>query len=149
MNAVPRPVTDGQDAYVLDDQVGFLLRRAHQRASAIFQAEFAASRLTPMQWAALVQLADHGALSQNHLGRLTAMDPATIQGVIRRLVRRGLIERRADAVDRRRKVLEPTPEGRVLTETLRPRGHAVSARVLSPLSGRERRQLLELLVKIG
>src|SRR5690242_11442214 len=87
--------------YVLEEQIGHLLRRAHQKATAIFMAELGDEfELTPTQYAALVKLHDAGEQSQNQLGRATAMDPATIQGVIRRLEERRLIERAADAGDR-------------------------------------------------
>jgi len=142
----------GEDAdgrYRLEAQVGYLLRRAHQRATAIFLAAFGDTQITPTQWAALVKLRDAGALSQNHLGRLTAMDPATTQGVIRRLARRGLIERRADDADRRRTVLTLSSEGRRLVAGLSARGHRVSETILAPLDARERRRLLELLRRLG
>ncbi len=80
--------------YRLEAQVGHLLRRAHQRASATFLKHIGDPQITPTQFAALVKLADEGELGQNHLGRLTAMDPATIQGVIRRLKARALIAMR-------------------------------------------------------
>jgi DNA-binding MarR family transcriptional regulator len=90
------------DDYVLEEQVGHILRRAHQRATAIFMAELGDRfDLTPTQYAALVKLHDAGPQSQNQLGRLTAMDPATIQGVVRRLVERRLVERSHDRNDRR------------------------------------------------
>ena len=54
--------------------------------------------LTPTQFAALVKVHDIGQVSQNQLGRLTAMDPATIQGVIQRLEARKLIERARGAL---------------------------------------------------
>ncbi|MFQ5785198.1 MAG: MarR family transcriptional regulator [Alphaproteobacteria bacterium] len=135
--------------YVLEDQVGHLLRRAHQRATAVFLDRIGNGQLTPMQWAALVKLRDEGPLSQNHLGRLTAMDPATIQGVVRRLRRRGLIERRADANDRRRSVLRLTPAGGALVAELDTNGLGVSEAILEPLDERERRLLLALLRRIG
>ena len=69
---------------MLDDQVGFVLRQAQQRHTTIFAAEMIEG-LTPTQWAALAKLREVGACSQNHLGRLTAMDAATIKGVIDRL----------------------------------------------------------------
>ena len=84
-------------AYRLEEQVGHLLRRAHQRHAAIFQDGIGDLQLTPMQFAALVKIRDLGKVSQNQLGRLTAMDPATTQGVIQRLVARGVIERTAVA----------------------------------------------------
>ncbi len=148
----PRDGENGDDTdgrYRLEEQAGYLLRRAHQRATAIFLAAFGDAQITPTQWAALVKLRDAGALSQNHLGRLTAMDPATVQGVIRRLARRGLIERRADAADRRRTVLTLSPEGRRLVAGLSARGRRVSETILAPLDARERRRLLELLRRLG
>lgn len=136
--------------YVLEDQVGYLLRRAHQRATAVFLAELGEKhQITPTQFAALVKLSDVGAQSQNELGRLTAMDPVTIQGVIRRLVERRLIERTADAVDRRRAVLRLTAAGRALVERLIPLGFRVSARTLDPLRPVERAQFLRLLARLA
>src|SRR5689334_11354975 len=82
------------DGYVLEEQIGHLLRRAHQRATGIFIAELGGSHgVTPTQYAALVKLRDVGERSQNELGRLIATDPATTQGVIVRLIRRRLVER--------------------------------------------------------
>ena len=137
------------NGYVLEEQVGHLLRRAHQRATSIFLGELGNGHLTPTQWAALVKLGDHGALSQNHLGRMTAMDPATIQGVIRRLVERKLIARRADRADRRRSVLTLTPAGRELVEAHRVVAGRVSDATLEPLSARQRVQFLDLLKRLG
>ena len=88
-------------------------------------------------------------VTQNLLGRLTAMDPATIQGVVRRLMERGLLDRSEDPMDRRTAVLAPTEAGIALIG----QGVACAQRshraVLSPLTADERRQLLSLLRKIG
>ncbi|MBM3568595.1 MAG: MarR family transcriptional regulator, partial [Alphaproteobacteria bacterium] len=100
--------------YRLEDQIGFLLRKAHQRATGIFQTLIGDGAITPTQYAALVKLSEAGPLSQNHLGRLTAMDPATIQGVIRRLVQRRLIQRRPDPGDKRRARLALSRAGAAL-----------------------------------
>lgn len=135
--------------YVLQDQVGHLLRRAHQRATQIFLEVFDQAGLTPTQWAALAQLAEAGSASQNHLGRMTAMDPATIQGVIQRLEKRGLIERQPDPEDRRRTLLTLTEDGQAQVRTLRPNGARVTADTLAPLTDDERERFLELLRKLG
>ncbi|MGH7485181.1 MAG: MarR family winged helix-turn-helix transcriptional regulator, partial [bacterium] len=84
----PRKPHEAEDAnpearaagYVLEDQVGYLLRCAHQKATEIFNAVMAEFSITPTQFAALAKLDDLEAVSQNQLGRLTAMDPATISG---------------------------------------------------------------------
>src|SRR5271155_1152286 len=102
------------DGYVVEEQVGFLMRRANQRHTAIFADGMAAAELTPTQFTALVKVVELGAVTQNHLGRLSAMDPATIQGVVRRLTDRDLVVRTADPLDRRAIVLAPTRSGLVL-----------------------------------
>lgn len=141
--------TEAQPAYNVTEQIGHLLRRAHQRASAVFQETLDDPGMTPMQLAALMRLVDAGPVSQNQLGRETAMDPATIQGVIKRLEERGLILRRADPSDRRRTLLSASEAGRALAQSLIPSAERVSARTLEPLSEPERRALIALLKKIA
>lgn len=136
--------------YVLEDQIGHLLRRAHQRATAIFLAELGEKfSVTPTQYAALVKLHDLGEISQNRLGRLTAMDPATIQGVIKRLEERRLIERSGDPEDRRRTTLRLSPAGEELVVAMIPNGVKVSEATLAPLDAAERETLLALLRRLG
>ena len=135
--------------YRVEEQIGHLLRRAHQRASSIFQSHFSDVQLTPTQFAALAKLKDEKELSQNHLGRLTAMDPATIQGVTRRLIDRGLIRTRADDNDRRRMLLSLTEEGEALTDSLVDKASAVSRKTLATLNEDEQRKVIELLAKLA
>jgi len=136
-------------SYRVEEQVGHLIRRAHQRATAVFLARIGAEDITPTQFAALIKLRDRGQLSQNHLGRLTAMDRATILGVIRRLDARGLITRAPDPKDRRRAVLGLTAKGEALIGRLAPNGFAVSDAILAPLKPAERRTFLALLKKLA
>ena len=140
----------GQDdrRYALEAQVGHLLRRAHQRATSIFLAAMQEHQITPTQWAALAMLHQEGSLSQNHLGRLTAMDPATIQGVTRRLIDRKLVCRQADRTDRRRAVLRLTEIGEKLVVRLYPAAFGVSRETLEPLSESERTAFLALLQRL-
>jgi DNA-binding MarR family transcriptional regulator len=133
--------------YVLEDQVGHLLRRAHQRASAIFQ-EYMAEGLTPQQYAALIKVRDFGSVSQNRLGRAVAMDPATSQGVVQRLVAKHLIQREGDPQDRRRSMLSLTPLGEELAKKLVPMGQKITAETLAPLSKAEQAAFLKLLNKL-
>lgn len=142
-----KPAGSGDGSYVLEDQIGYLLRRAHQRASAIFQ-EVMTESLTPPQFAALVKIRDFGEVSQNRLGRSVAMDPATSQGVTQRLLAKNLINRKDDPEDRRRTILSLTPEGEAIVERLVPQGKRVTAETLDPLTPGEQKQFLELLTKI-
>jgi DNA-binding MarR family transcriptional regulator len=135
--------------YVLENQVGYLLRRAHQRHAAIFLESMASFDLTPTQFAALVKTVELGRVTQNLLGRLTAMDPATIQGVVRRLVDRALVERALDPMDRRTSVLIPTPAGVDLAARAAISARAITEATLSPLDPDERATLTALLRKLG
>ncbi len=139
---------DGDGNYVLERQIGHMLRRAHQRASAVFKANFAGHDLTPTQFAALVKIADAREVSQNLLGRLTAMDPATMKGVIGRLHRRRLIARNHDAKDRRRTLWSLTDAGEHLLGKAIEAGLATSDRTLAPLNPQERKTLQKLLSRL-
>ena len=148
MIEVETTLADTDNGYVLEDQIGFLLRRAHQRASAIFQ-EIITEGLTPPQFAALVKIRDFGTVSQNRLGRSVAMDPATSQGVTQRLLAKDLIKRKDDPEDRRRTLLSLTPEGESVVERLIPLGQQVTAETLDPLTPEEQEKFLALLARIN
>jgi MarR family transcriptional regulator, lower aerobic nicotinate degradation pathway regulator len=140
---------DPTASYVLDEQIGFVLRKAHQRATATFMSHFGPHRLTPTQWATLVRIREYGAISQNRLGRLTAMDPATIQGVVQRLIERELIIRVPDPTDGRRKKLSLTTAGAKLAEGLMAKGFKVSRETLRPLRKEEQKLVLSFLARLG
>jgi DNA-binding MarR family transcriptional regulator len=142
------PADDEIDSYVLEAQVGHLLRKAHQRATSIFLETIGDPSITPTQFAALVRLYQHGEQPQTRLGRLTAMDPATILGVIRRLTERSLTRTRSDPRDRRRTLVGLTPAGRELARYLILNGPKVSAVTLEPLAPAEREEFLRLLARL-
>jgi DNA-binding MarR family transcriptional regulator len=133
--------------YRLQDQVGFVLRKAHQRHVAIFAAHIA--DLTPPQFAALARLNDVGETSQNQLGTLIAMDAATVKGVIDRLKARGLVELAKHDGDKRRLMVSLTAEGRDTVERLIPLAQAITEETLAPLSQKEAATLLRLLAKLA
>jgi len=140
---------EAADSIQLSEQAAQRLRRAHQRASAIFAEVLGEPQITPTQWAILAVLDEVGPLSQNHLGRMASMDPATTQGVILRLLDRELIERRPDPKDRRRAIVRLTAVGQALVQRLRPAANAANERTLEPLSPEERDVLLGLLARLG
>ncbi|MDE3027351.1 MAG: MarR family transcriptional regulator [Paracoccaceae bacterium] len=132
--------------YLLDTQVGFLLRRATQRHLAIFAALIPG--LTPTQFAALAKLCELGPTTQNALGRATAMDAATIKGVIDRLRDKGLIATTRDAEDRRRLFVAATTAGKDAFDAARAKASEISAETLAPLSATEQATFLTLLTRL-
>lgn len=138
-----RPAQD----YRLDEQVGFVLRKANQRHLSIFAARIA--DLTPPQFAALAKLHEVGETSQNQLGQLIAMDAATIKGVIDRLKARRLVALAPHAQDRRRLLVNLTGKGCETIERLLPLAREVTNRTLAPLAPREAATFLRLLSKLA
>ena len=85
--------------------------------------------------------------SQRELARRLHYDPSNINALADSLEARGLIERRADASDRRFRLLALTPEGERVRTTL----EALLAQpphFLDRLTPIEQKQLLHLLAKI-
>jgi|SRR5271169_50881 len=144
----PRPKNSLTATYLLEEQIGFLLRIAMQRHTNIFTSEMIES-LTAPQFSALLKLMQEGPLSQNHLGRLIYLDVATIKGVVERLRARGLVTSKDDPRDARRHTIALTAAGRRLVEAAIPIAVKITAKTLDPLSEKEQETLLHLLKKLG
>ena len=137
-----------ESSYVLDDQVGFLMRVAMQRHTAIFTARMIGG-LTQTQFAALAKLFEVGPCSQNQLGRLIYLDAATIKGVVDRLGARSLVTAVTDPQDRRRRAVALTERGRLVTEAALKVATDITAATLKQLTAEEQRQVTRLLNKLG
>ncbi len=134
--------------YVLDEQIGFLLRVAMQRHTSIFTSRMIGG-LTQTQFAALAKLHEVGPCSQNHLGRLIYLDAATIKGVVDRLGARGFVTALNDPKDRRRRAVALTACGRQVTEAAMLVAAESTAATLAPLTAEEQRSVARLLKKLG
>jgi DNA-binding MarR family transcriptional regulator len=133
--------------YVLEDQIGLILRQVSQRHAVLFARDIGVN-LTRSQWAAISKLAEVGPCSQNQLGRMTAMDIATISGVIDRLTARGLTETSPDPDDGRRLLVSLTRRGLQIADKATLNALAISNETLAPLSANERETLIDILSKL-
>lgn len=138
-----------KSGYDLDAHPAHAIRRAHQRATLCFQQVMAGEELSPTQFAALATILRYGEVSQNHLGRLTAMDPSTISIVVRKLLKHGLIKRSNSDTDQRLIMITLTDAGTHYTLERLDRSLEVGRKLLSPLSPEEQKTLLDLLHRIG
>ena len=136
------------DSYLLDEQIGFLLRKANQRHRAIF-SKLIGEALAPTQFATPVSLYFEGPTSQNLLGRRTAMDSATITGVINRLSQHKIVSKSSAPEDDRLSIIELTNSGRVMVLGLIADGIKITEETLEPLTQAEARTLINLLKKIS
>ena len=133
----------------MNDRPGSLARRYQQIAVAIFHLKIgeAGSDITPIQFAALVELRSHPRIDQATLAGLIAFDRTTIGGVIDRLEHKGLLSRRVSDTDRRARILEITAEGRALIDRLEPAVMEAQRLMLAGLDEREAAEFLRLLRK--
>ena len=127
---------------------GHLIRRAQQRAVAIFMEETVGFDVTPVQFAILNALMDDPGEDQITLSGRVAFDAATSGSVIGRLEAKGWVKREADASDKRRKLLWTTPEGEKVALQMKRAVSRAQRRIVSPLNARERDQLAALLSKL-
>lgn len=138
-----------ETGYDLDVHPAHVVRRAHQRATLCFQQVMAGEDLSPTQFAALATILRQGEVSQNLLGRMTAMDPSTISLVVRKLLKQGLIRRNPSETDQRLAIITLTEEGTRYTLDRLERSVEVGKRLLAPLSASEQTTLLKLLQRIS
>jgi DNA-binding MarR family transcriptional regulator len=147
LKVIPGRADSGASDYVLDAQVGFLLRVAMQRHTAIFMSAMVED-LTQTQFAVLAKLHEVGPCSQNHLGRLVYLDAATIKGVVDRLSLRGFVNTDSDPNDRRRRAVSLTEKGARVVEVAIRVASEITAKTLRPLTADEQRALTRLLKKL-
>jgi DNA-binding MarR family transcriptional regulator len=147
VNADPRA-----EAYDLRAQIGYRLRVANQIAIELF-AEILGSqtgelKITTGQFAALSTLWESPGMAQTELAQVTSMDLPTLNGVLKRLVARGLVDVMVSPDDKRFRVISLTDSGRDITRLLRSQGHIVSEKILEPLPPDDATQLLTLLDRL-
>lgn len=101
--------------------------------------------LTPVQYSALVAIADTPGIDATRLSQQISFDRATIGNVLERMEKKGLIARTTDKTDKRAKQTRITPEGLRLMNTVRKIVPRVSNRIFGQLKPKERRELMRLL----
>ena len=127
---------------------GFMIRRAHQIAVAVFLEEARESRITPTQYGVLLILERRPGIDQNTLARLLGLDRSTTGMVVRKLAGRGLVARATGAGDLRRRELKLTRSGAALLGRMLTSARRAQERLLSPLPARERQHFLDLLARL-
>lgn len=143
-----KSVVKNNQSYSVDESFGHLLRRVMQKATANLMERIGEYDITPMQYATLARLYEYGTISQNQLGRLVAIEPGNFHGLINRLMKRNLIERKRDPNDKRRMTLKLTKEGEELIKVLIPLSQDSSDTTLAPLTNRQTEELFTLLGRL-
>ncbi len=102
----------------LNDSVGWLLNNAARLSARRLSMKLAGYNVTPPQWGVLVALWEQDGLSLSELAKRSFFDGPTMTGIVDRLEKAGLVERKRDSTDRRVISVYLTPEGRELQSRL-------------------------------
>jgi DNA-binding MarR family transcriptional regulator len=127
---------------------GFMIRRAHQIAVALFLEETGELGITTTQYGILFLLSHQGGIDQVSVAKLLGLDRSTTGMVVQKLEAAGLIGRGIGAHDRRRRSLHLTRAGEAMLARLAQPAKRAQARILSVLSPDERTQFLAMLDKL-
>jgi MarR family transcriptional regulator, temperature-dependent positive regulator of motility len=125
-----------------------LLHRAGQCADDIFLAEMKINGLTPRQLAVLMAVAQNEGLSQTGIVGHTGIDRSTLADIVRRLKKKGLLQRRRAPLDQRAYIVKLTDEGRRVLRIAEPLAKKIDGRVLGALPTKQREQFISALQTI-
>ena len=134
-----------RNANGLDRSPIHLLHRAYQSAGEVFKAAVKIEGLTPRQLAVLLAVAENEGLSQTGVMDRTGIDRSTVAEMVRRMHRKGLLQRRRTRADARTYALKLTDEGRRVLRAAEPLAKTVDARVLNVLPSVRRDQFIDTL----
>lgn len=128
--------------------IGFLVADLSRMMRQDFQRRLVGSSLTLAQARALVYLASHQGIRQIDLAKLLEVQPITLARLIDQLAEAGLVERRADAADRRAYRIFLTAAATPHLTAIREVGAAIQADVLRTFDEQEAAAVLIALGKM-
>lgn len=120
-----------------------LLHRAGQCAGDIFQLEMGGGDLTPRQYAVLITVSQHEGLSQTHLVEKTGIDRSTLADIVRRMLKKGLLQRRRTKEDARAYAVKLTEEGWRALKATDPVARRVDDKILAVLPSNQRERFVQ------
>ena len=125
-----------------------LLHRAGQCASDIFQEEIGESDLTPRQYAVLVAVSQNEGVSQTLLVEKTGVDRSTLADIVRRMLKKGLLQRRRTREDARAYAVKLTDAGWKALKGTDPLAKRADDKLLAVLPAAQRDRFLQDLSQI-
>lgn len=137
-------------ATTLERCVCTALRQATRHVSQAYDAALAPAGISVNQYAILVRLGRIGPCAIPVLADRLVMDRSTLGHLLRPLAERGLVSLAASDLDRRRRTLDLTPDGRALIARAQPLWQAAQDRfeaAYGPQAARDLRAMLETVTR--
>ena len=133
----------------LDRSIAYLLHRAEQHATDIFQREMGSLGLTRPQFTLLLTVSRNPGLSQKELSSLTGLDQSTLGNLAIRLEEGGLLVRRRKAGSPRGMILELTRKGKITLDRSKTLAANADRAILHSIPHEERRMVLSALMTLS
>lgn len=111
----------------------YLLRRAHARAEALFVEIMCIDDLTPRQITILLACAQTPGVTVSELADEVAVDLNTTSQLVRRLIDKGLLERRRSSRDGRAWAVHITATGQDVLSRVLPHNQELIEEIMRPL----------------
>src|SRR5262245_25022180 len=127
----------------------FLLKRLAYAAKERSMRTYEELGLHPYHYAILLVLDDGSHETQGSIADALGYDRGQLVGLLDELEEHGLVERRRDPDDRRRHIVEMTPDGAKMLRKLRAVARRNEDEFLEPISEEQRGDLLELLQRLA
>ncbi|MFC7516641.1 MarR family winged helix-turn-helix transcriptional regulator [Herbaspirillum sp. GCM10030257] len=138
---------DGINYDILDELVGYAVRRAQLSIYEDFGAALAAEDITPQRFSSLVIIGNNPGISQTRLAEVMGIARSGVVSIIDRFEETGLVERQASG-DRRSYNLHLTREGQKQLKRYKKAVKDHDERIAGALTATEKQQLKSLLRKI-
>jgi len=145
----PIPYVPGVDYDVLDDLLGYSLRRAQVAMFMAFHAATRGEDITPPRFTSLVVVGANPGMTQSVLGEVLGIARSGAKMLVDWMETRGLVERRRHEGDGRAWGLHLTRQGERLVKDMKRRVVGRDRARAARLSPAERRELLRLLAKLA
>lgn len=142
------PASDIELLQEICKRPGFMLKRIHQVAMALFIEECKQFGITPSQYQALAGVRAYPGITQTALGRLIGQDRSTIALVVKSLLDRKLVRMTASSSDRRSLNLTLETSGRQVLRQVAPAARRAQDRLLAPLPKEHHAAFLALLTTL-
>lgn len=138
---------EGINYDILDELVGYAVRRAQLSIYEDFGAALAAEDITPQRFSSLVIIGNNPGISQTRLAEVMGIARSGVVAIIDRFEETGLVERQASG-DRRSYNLHLTREGQKQLKRYKKAVKDHDDRITGALTATEKQQLKSLLRKI-
>src|SRR5437764_2818109 len=126
----------------------FLLKRLGFAAKERTMKAYEGTGLHPYHHAVLLVLDEGSRETQGSIADALGYDRGQLVGMLDELEEKGLVERRRDPKDRRRHIVDLTPDGKRTLTKLRSLAQQIEDEFFAPLDERERSTLHALLLRL-